>query len=120
MLGNQLLLFATLYYFAGWQGLAVAVTALAVHHGLLWFFARPYQFKSAVMLDRTVNVEWMNGSPDESISARSAYAAVATPPSTFLGIKWGCILCKLLGWVSKDHCARVIADTPRKHYEPVG
>lgn len=113
MLANQIFLFAALFYFGDWIAVSAAVGVMLLYHGLMWFVARTYQWKSAVMLDRTVNVEWMNGVPDESISARAAYSAKA-------GKMWGCVLCKLLNLISKGHCDRVIAGTERKHYEPVG
>jgi hypothetical protein len=37
------------------------------------------------------------GSPDETISSRAAKAMLA-------GKQWGCILCKLLDLVQRDHC----------------
>lgn len=38
-----------------------------------------------------------NGSEDETISSRAAYARDA-------GKRWGCLLCRLLDRVDADHC----------------
>lgn len=40
-----------------------------------------------------------NGKRDTTISARANRARLAHKP-------WGCLLCKLLDWISKDHCER--------------
>ena len=53
-----------------------------------------------VALDQLANAV-LNGYPDETISSRAAKAARR-------GHKWGCVLCKILGWIDKDHCEKVI------------
>lgn len=42
-----------------------------------------------------------NGDPDETISSRAAKARLQ-------GRRWGCVLCKLLDALDKDHCNRFI------------
>ena len=49
-----------------------------------------------VLLDELGNTLTL-GSPDETISSRAAKARNA-------GKKWGCVLCKVLDWLQKDHC----------------
>lgn len=51
----------------------------------------------ALMIDQTCNVD-ANGRVDQSISQRAALAKNANRT-------WGCILCKVLDWIQKDHCA---------------
>lgn len=53
-----------------------------------------------VAIDQLVNAI-LNGYPDETISSRAAKAARR-------GSKWGCILCKVLDWIDKDHCEKTI------------
>jgi hypothetical protein len=43
----------------------------------------------------------LGGYPDETISSRAAKAELR-------GDKWGCVLCKLLAYVDKNHCEKVI------------
>ena len=51
----------------------------------------------AKMIDETCNVD-ANGRVNQTISARAALARNAGRP-------WGCVLCKLLGWITQtDHC----------------
>jgi hypothetical protein len=50
-----------------------------------------------VAFDRVGNCA-LNGNPLQTISARAYYGMQ-------LGIKRYCILCKLLDWIQKDHCA---------------
>lgn len=56
----------------------------------------------ALMIDKSANVG-ANGRVDETISARAAKAQLA-------GRKWGCLLCKFLGTIQKDHCKNALAD----------
>lgn len=44
------------------------------------------------------------GSPNETISERSAKAMDA-------GKTWGCVLCKFLDWLQKDHCEIALTST---------
>jgi hypothetical protein len=37
------------------------------------------------------------GDPGETVSSRAAKAQVE-------GKRWGCVLCKFLDWLQKDHC----------------
>jgi len=56
----------------------------------------------AIMIDQAANVG-ANGRLDETISARAAKAQIA-------GRKWGCVLCKILNAIQKDHCKKALAD----------
>lgn len=56
----------------------------------------------ALMIDETCNVD-ANGRVEETISARAAKASAAHRT-------WGCLLCKLLDAIQKDHCAHALAD----------
>lgn len=52
----------------------------------------------ALSLDRAAN-GGINGDPRETISARAGRARTA-------GRRWGCVLCRLLDTLDRDHCAR--------------
>ncbi|MFC4518622.1 hypothetical protein [Cupriavidus pinatubonensis] len=41
------------------------------------------------------------GDPDETISSRAGKAMRE-------GKRWGCLLCRLLNWFERDHCAKSI------------
>lgn len=56
----------------------------------------------ALMIDETANVD-ANGRVDETISARAAKARNAHR-------HWGCILCRILDMIQKDHCDHALAD----------
>lgn len=43
----------------------------------------------------------LRGDPDETISSRAAKAELR-------GKKWGCLLCKFLNKLDKDHCKKSI------------
>lgn len=60
--------------------------------------ARAWQL--SVSFDQLGNAA-TNGDPDETISSRAGKARL-------LGRRWGCVLCKLLDALDKDHCARFI------------
>ncbi len=61
---------------------------------------KDYFWRIAVSLDQLVNTIF-NGSEDETISSRAAKAQIR-------GKKWGCVLCKILDKIDKDHCAKNI------------
>ena len=61
---------------------------------------KDYIWNLLVSVDQFVNTVFA-GNPDESISSRAAKAERA-------GKKWGCVLCKLLDKIDKDHCAKNI------------
>lgn len=69
----------------------------------LWRYACSVAFNTdkawniAKMIDETANVG-ANGKVNTTISARAARARNA-------GRRWGCILCRVLDWVQKDHCS---------------
>lgn len=56
-----------------------------------------------VNTDRAWNNLVLNGGLDQTISAHSALAARQ-------GRTWGCVLCKLLNMIQKDHCEKQLAD----------
>lgn len=55
-------------------------------------------WRIAVDLDRAGN-RAANGGVSETISSRANRARIA-------GRRWGCVLCKLLDWIERDHCQR--------------
>lgn len=81
--------------------LLVPLMVLAVPVALLRYlwavFTSPDRaLRIAVGFDQLGNVA-LNGSEDETISSRAAGARDA-------GKRWGCVLCRVLGWLDKDHC----------------
>ncbi|MDE2472859.1 MAG: hypothetical protein KGL35_30110, partial [Bradyrhizobium sp.] len=56
----------------------------------------------AYMVDETCNVD-ANGTVNWTISARAARARNS-------GSAWGCILCRILGWIQPGHCTKALAD----------
>lgn len=56
-----------------------------------------YVLNSLVLLDEAVNSMLLFGSPDETISSRAAKARNKDKA-------WGCVLCKFLDYLQKDHC----------------
>lgn len=50
----------------------------------------------AVLIDEAANVS-ANGAVNMTISARAALAAQKNET-------WGCVLCKILGWIQTNHC----------------
>ena len=61
---------------------------IALNPGRAW--------RIAIGFDQLANVA-ANGSEDETISSRAARARDQ-------GQRWGCVLCRLLDSISKDHC----------------
>ena len=57
---------------------------------------KTYLWNILISVDQFVNTIF-GGNPDETISSRAAKASRR-------GDKWGCILCKLLDKIDKDHC----------------
>lgn len=62
-----------------------------------------YFLNLLVLLDEAGNT-LAGGSPNETISERAAKARAA-------GRRWGCVLCRLLGWINPGHCDRTLATT---------
>ena len=56
----------------------------------------------ARMVDESANVD-ANGRVNETISARAAKARNAHK-------HWGCILCRVLGWIQPGHCDKALRD----------
>jgi hypothetical protein len=57
----------------------------------------PRFWRGALAKDQAVNAACMNGNEDETISSRAARAAAR-------GERWGCVLCKLLDKIDRNHC----------------
>jgi hypothetical protein len=62
-----------------------------------------YLLNFAVLFDEAANTV-AGGSPNETISERAAKARAAGRP-------WGCVLCKVLGWINPGHCDRALTST---------
>ena len=54
-----------------------------------------------VAVNQLVNTV-LGGDPDETISSRSGKARAA-------GKRWGCVLCRVLDFIDKKHCADAIS-----------
>lgn len=63
-------------------------------------FNSPRWWRVAVGKDQTGNAA-LGGSEDETLSSRAGRAAER-------GERWGCVLCKILDYVNKDHCKKSI------------
>lgn len=61
---------------------------------------RSYFLNLLIALDQLGNAI-VAGDPDETISSRAGKAQRA-------GRRWGCILCRMLDWFERDHCAKSI------------
>lgn len=61
---------------------------------------RTYLWNLLVSLDQFINTA-LGGFPDETISSRAAKAARR-------GKRWGCILCRILHTLHRDHCEKSI------------
>lgn len=65
---------------------------------LVALFCSPRRFwRGAIAKDQAVNAAVLNGSEDETISSRAARAAAR-------GERWGCVLCRLLDKIDRNHC----------------
>lgn len=81
--------------------LLIPVMLLAVPVALLHYVwaigtAPARAVRIALGFDQLGNVA-LNGSEDETISSRAAFARDA-------GKRWGCVLCRLLDSIDPDHC----------------
>jgi len=56
-----------------------------------------YLINILILLDLATNSIVLFGSPEETISSRSAKARNA-------GKRWGCVLCRFLDWCQPNHC----------------
>lgn len=65
--------------------------------------AKRYTLNVLLWIDEGGNTIF-GGSPNETISERSAKAQAD-------GKTWGCILCKFLDWLQKDHCETALTST---------
>jgi hypothetical protein len=59
-----------------------------------------YFLNLLIVLDELGNA-LTGGSPEETISSRSAKAMLA-------GKRWGCLMCKFLNLFQKDHCLKAL------------
>lgn len=55
-------------------------------------------WRVAIAKDQSFNAA-TGGSEDETLSSRAARAEAR-------GDRWGCVLCKFLGYIDKDHCKK--------------
>lgn len=62
-----------------------------------------YLLNLLILLDEAGNT-LAGGSPNETISERAAKARAT-------GRRWGCVLCRFLGWVNPGHCDRALTST---------
>jgi hypothetical protein len=60
-----------------------------------------YATRVLLEIDRFVNVVILGSKTPDTLSQRAAYAQQR-------GEKWACILCRVLDWIAKDHCANSI------------
>lgn len=65
---------------------------------MLTFIGR-YLMNVLRWLDTGVNVLILLGSYNETVSERAARAREK-------GIRWGCVLCRILDWIVRGHCDR--------------
>lgn len=82
--------------------LAALVASIAsMSLGLLYVFTSPRRFWNVIVAqDQALNAA-NGGSEDETISSRAGRAAAR-------GDRWGCVLCKALDFLQKDHCKKSI------------
>jgi len=80
--------------------LALGLVYIAILYFLFTFLNPEKALNIALMIDEASNVS-ANGRVDETISARAAKAQIA-------GKKWGCVLCKILDAIQKDHCTNAL------------
>ncbi|WCD56178.1 hypothetical protein [Caulobacter phage KSC] len=59
-----------------------------------------YIWNLLIALDQLLNT-LLAGNPDETLSSRAHKASLK-------GKAWGCILCKLLNFIDKNHCAESV------------
>ena len=62
-----------------------------------------YLMNWLILLDQALNT-LAAGSPNETVSERAAKARNK-------GKRWGCYLCKFLGWVNPGHCDNALTST---------
>lgn len=65
-----------------------------------------YFWNLVVLLDIAGNVIFLAGNAHETVSQRAAW-------SRDQGKRWGCVLCRVLDSLSKDHCSRSIVGVNR-------
>ena len=61
---------------------------------------KSYGRRVAVAIDQLFNA-LLGGDEDETISSRAEKARRK-------GKRWGCVLCRILDWLDKDHCTNSI------------
>ena len=60
---------------------------------------KKYFINLLISIDQFFNT-LLGGNPDETISLRAKHARDG-------GQLWGCVLCRVLGWIVPGHCDRV-------------
>lgn len=79
--------------------LCMAASGYASARMLYCIFSNPHRaWILAIAHDQLANAA-ANGDPDETISSRADRARGE-------GKRWGCVLCRVLDWISKDHCRK--------------
>lgn len=76
----------------------LAVPVAMLHYVWAVFVTPDKALRIAIGFDQLGNVA-LNGSEDETISSRADKAREQ-------GKRWGCVLCRLLDWIDKDHCKK--------------
>ena len=62
---------------------------------------KQYIWNLLIWLDQGLNVIFLAGCPDETVSSRASKAARK-------GKRWGCVLCRLLDVFDTNHCEKSI------------
>jgi hypothetical protein len=65
--------------------------------------AQRFALNLLIIIDEVGNT-LTGGSPNETISERAAKAQAD-------GKTWGCVLCRVLDWIQKGHCADALTAT---------
>lgn len=78
--------------------MSLAAPIAMLHFVWAVFTAPKTALRIAIGFDQLGNVA-LNGDPDETISSRADKAREQQK-------RWGCVLCKLLDYIEKDHCTK--------------
>ena len=76
----------------------LGATIALIHYIWATIFAPAKALQIAIGYDQLANVA-LNGNPDETISSRADRAREEQR-------RWGCVLCKILDKIEKDHCRK--------------
>lgn len=69
---------------------------------------KAYLWNIIIWFDQGVNVVFMRGDPDETVSSRAAKAQRK-------GRRWGCVLCRFMDFFDKNHCEKNIEPDEGEH-----